>query len=342
MALSLPRSKILMAAHAAQLHFCVHPPKTQEEIAKLFGVDKATVSRLISYAREKQMLTFSTNLPREQNLESELVRTFGLTDAYVVPIVPAQDERDIGLFRRLLGQAAARYIESSELVKNGYRVGIGCGATMREVILALTTGRFSGVHIHQLTVETDCEEVIDESPFALVGMLYARWRIGSYAYAIQPLPKTLVKADGTYTTDYLPYHQYIQEQFGNLHTVIMGIGSANIASGDGSFSRLCANCRIHPRVLRRAGVVGELCNHPYDRSGNDLFSVLKNKQQSLSHFTDGIDLSQLQQLVSHNARVIAVAGGIDKVEAIRTVLSCRMVNHLVTDDSTAEALCKSI
>ncbi len=338
----VPKTKDSLAAYAAQLHYCAVPPKSQNEIAEILRVDKATVSRLIKHAKDSHMLAFSVVLPRELTLEGQLTRLFGLVDAYVVPIVPPKGASGKEVFQRLLGQAAAQYIESSDsLIKPGYRIGIGGGATLRNLVLALTHERFSGLNISQLTVETHHDAFIDEAPFTLTAILYAKWRKDSYATAAHPLciPSNSDE-DPMAAKKYRGFRESVIGKAEELDTVIIGIGSAEVSSPTGSFARTLKASGVTPSDLKKQRVVGEICNHPYDEDGRDLFDSFAEKNRLLRRYTDGIELGSLQSLVARPARVLAIAGGEDKLRAIRTALRCRLVNHLVTDTSTAEALCE--
>ncbi len=342
MSSQLPKTRQSQAAYAAQLRYCCVPPKSQNEIAEILRVDKATVSRLIKYAKDSHILAFSVMLPRELTLEGQLTRLFGLTDAYVVPIVPPKGEPGKEVFQRLLGQAAAQYMESSDsLIKPGYRIGIGGGATLRNLALALTHDRFAGLHISQLTVETHCDAFIDEAPFTLTAILYAKWRKDSHASAAHPLyiPSNLEEAPMS-TEKYRVFRESVIGKAEELDTVIIGIGSAEISSPTESFSHTLKTSGVTPSDLKKQRVVGEICNRPYDEEGRDLFDFFAEKNPLLRRYTDGIELGSLQSLVARPARVLAIAGGEDKLRAIRTALRCRFVNHLVTDSNTAEALCE--
>ena len=122
-----------------------------------------------------------------------------------------------------------------------------------------------------------------------------------------------------------------------VDTAVLGIGVSD-AEGGGSFSRIYQASEITNRDLERLGAVGEMCNRPYDEKGNDLFPLLAERFPKLKCYTDGVDLGLLGQLVTHQKRVVAVAGGPHKCAAIAVALQNGFVNHLVTDKATAEAI----
>jgi lsr operon transcriptional repressor len=115
---------------------------------------------------------------------------------------------------------------------------------------------------------------------------------------------------------------------------ILGIGTCYREEGGGTFAKMLEQHGIPEDVLRRAGVVGEICNRPYDADGRDLSAHVGG----LLDFVDGVEIEALKRLVEQNRKVIAVAGGTHKVNAIHFALKSRLVNYLITDKKTAEAL----
>lgn len=330
-----------LAAHVAQMHLASDRPLSQGEIARRLGLDKATVSRLMQYAREKGIVQWSIRLPREKELEVKLARRFELVDARVVPIIPPQKKQEATTFREFLGQAAANYIEEQDaFAKPGYQIGIGCGATMREFVVALRPGRFKRVRLSQLTIETDTDCFIDEAPFTLVGMVYAKWREGSSACAMQPMPGALDTAPAQFGIEGACSTQSVLEKARDLDTAIMGVGSADLAGTSGSFTRVCKNCGITAKTLRNFGIVGELCNRPFDGEGRDRFDDIAAAHPLLPEYTRAVPLNLLRELVDRGKRVVAIAGGSDKRQPIQVALASKYVSHLVTDTATAASLCE--
>lgn len=337
------------AARVAQMHFHPEHPMNQAEIGKELGMDKSAVSRLIKYAREARIVDFVMNLPREERLELELLRKFGLTHAAVIPLEQPRNSDDFWHFSRELGRAAARYLENnSDLLKNNLKIGISCGTTMRNLIMALTPRKYKCMQISQLCIEGEWNIGIAVSPFALVSMLLGVWDDGSRrddercaAYAIQPLPGTLCEqreeGDGetVWTKTYAEYWSEICNKARDLDLVLVGISACN-KNGGGTFFQIAEKHGIAKDVFLKNGVVGEICNRVYDRDGEDLSGNIRGLQAVL----DGIELDVLKNLVGASKPVIAVAGGEDKAEAIHAALKQKCVNCLVTDSATAKKICE--
>lgn len=80
-------------------------------------------------------------------------------------------------------------------------------------------------------------------------------------------------------------------------------------------------------VLKMQGAVGDVLNHFMDKDGNLIQTEIEDRVIST-------DLDKLRQLKN----VVGVAGGKDKVTAIKAVLNGGYLNVLITDSDTAAEL----
>jgi DNA-binding transcriptional regulator LsrR (DeoR family) len=116
--------------------------------------------------------------------------------------------------------------------------------------------------------------------------------------------------------------------FDRVSLAIIGIGA--FAGGKSSSSSL-----VHSRVLTdedlsrllAEGAVGDLILYPFDRQGRFVADRLAKRAVAVTP-------SQLARI----PRVIAVAGGTRKTEAIAGALSTGIINILVTDEPVAQRL----
>jgi DNA-binding transcriptional regulator LsrR (DeoR family) len=105
--------------------------------------------------------------------------------------------------------------------------------------------------------------------------------------------------------------------------MLVGIGAT-----DGGAS-LVSGGLIEPadmEEIRRRGAVGEVLGHFFDIEGHEIETELSRRIVSLP-------VDRLW-----NRRIVAVAGGAAKVEAIRAVLASGLLNGLITDEGTARAI----
>ena len=90
------------------------------------------------------------------------------------------------------------------------------------------------------------------------------------------------------------------------------------------------------RRLRQLGVVGEINYQPFDAEGR---IVDRPELRVLSRRILSVEGERLQALSRRpDRRVIAIAGGRGKVDALRGALQGRFLNTLVTDADAATAL----
>ena len=80
-------------------------------------------------------------------------------------------------------------------------------------------------------------------------------------------------------------------------------------------------------ILKMQGSVGDVLHHFYDSEGNPITTEIENR-------TISTDIEKLRTMKN----VVGVAGGSEKVAAIKAVLRGGYLNVLVTDSKTAEEL----
>ncbi|TLP43357.1 hypothetical protein FDK21_17500 [Cohaesibacter sp. CAU 1516] len=78
--------------------------------------------------------------------------------------------------------------------------------------------------------------------------------------------------------------------------------------------------------IAKSGAIGELLGHFFDQDGNILETPLTSRTVSVSRNS------------MTNSKIVAIAGGDQKVDAIRAILNSRNLSGLITDERTARAL----
>lgn len=82
-------------------------------------------------------------------------------------------------------------------------------------------------------------------------------------------------------------------------------------------------------VLASRGAVGDICLHYYDKEGR---AVLQEDEDPVI----GMDLDKIRKCPN----VVALAGGIEKIAAIKGALTGKYIDILITDYPTARMLVK--
>ncbi len=303
--------------------------RSQKDIAKALGVSAATVSRLLKRAFEEGLVRVELDLPRTPRLEAALVERYGLRDAVVVATGGRGD------IREEIGLAAAGYFEA--VAANRMRVGLSCGFTLYQMIRYLRDHRFRDLALYPLSGESTLR-LVDLFPNTLVGMMAAKYRphVTAYALPVQHLASLgeIERLRRRLQRD--PEIRRIYEAAQNVHIALVGIGM--IAEQTPGFCSLAESYGVSVGRLRQLGVVGEINYQPFNAEGK---VVVEPELRALMRRILSVGADRLQALSKRpDRRVIAIAGGRAKIEAVRGALRGRFMNVLVTDDDVASALAR--
>lgn len=303
----------LEAALVAQRYYLEDRQKS--EIAAEMGISRFKVARLLEEAKASGIVRIYIDMPHEIDmpLASEIEKAFGVTRVIVARSVPGSVESTADL----RGRVAADYLKS--VIGPHDTLGISWGDSVSRVVDAVE--KLPPIDIVQVVGGLRSSE-LDISGTELVRRLS---RIsGGRAYPLlAPLivesPETAValRKDAALIDS--------TSQFENLSVAVIGIGSWAPAQSSMA-SELSDTDRAE--VLNR-GAVADVCGILIDASGEPV-------ETSIAERTISISASTLRKVPS----VIAVAGGLEKVDAIHAALKSGLVSVLVTDSPTAEALIK--
>jgi len=293
----------------------------QQAITEKLQLHQSTISRMLKRAKTLNLVRFNIATPPGTfaDLEDQLTSRFDLRDAVVVDC-PAEGEAMV----RDLGTALAYFLETS--LKPGKVVGISSWSrSLFAMVDALHPGdycasgkvvqilggvgnigsEFNAIHLAQrLAGSIGAVPVLLQSP-AVVGSTEAQ-RILSRDPAVQEASAL----------------------FDKLDVALVGIGSMEpsrmLAVSGNIFSR------EERAELQRLGAVGDICFRFFNTDGQPIKSPLMKR-------VIGIDLDKLRAC----KRVVGVAGGMQKMQAIVAALRGGLIDVLITDQRTAEALSKA-
>ena len=296
---------------------------SQDDIILRLNLSRPKISRLLRQARDRGIVRITVAAPQHlfPDLEAGLEKRFGLLEAVVVETHAGDAQENI---LRELGLSAAAYLERS--VRSGstrgiYAVGISWGTTLHSMVEKLPSMHVPGVKVVQIIgglgqpeAASHSSELCHRLARALGGQLTLLPAPG--IVASQPARDVLL-------TD--PYVQRAVEMFGSLDIAFVGIGDPSpesVLMRDGviiSWEEL--------NLLLHKGAVGDIALRFFDAQGRPVVSDIDNR-------VIGITLEQLAQV----RRVVGVAGGPGKFQAIQGALRGRLVSVLITDSVTAERL----
>ncbi len=288
----------------------------QPEIAAQLSMTQAMISRLLSAAEREGIVRTTVITPAGvyPELEDELERRFGLTDAIVADC--AVDSREQIL--RDIGGAAASYLETT--LGSDEVVGISSwNETLLRVVGAMQPSRRSaGGHVVQVLGGIGVPTAAVHS-FGLTAQLASLLKAEPH---FLPAPGVTVSTEAAALYLAEPSVAETLALFERLTIGLVGIGALEmIDENESIFARSDLN------ELSRLGAVGDICLRFFDDRGIPVESEFDQRVISLT-------LDQFKRV----PRRVAVAGTTGKVEAIRAALEGRLVNILVTDRFTAERL----
>lgn len=280
---------------------------TQAQIAEVMGISRAKVIRLLEEARTQGIVQFNFRKNDSQRISAErlLIDRFELKDAFVVPT-----PLDNAAINESIAQGAAHYV-SSHLREDGY-LNIGYGDTVSRMLGFLAKNREESLNVVSLTG----------------GVSYYLPTVGTTAYSMHLFltPSPLV-VSSRQVRDALLDEKSLQDVSTMTEYADMSVVGIGAAVEGATVLRNGILNEGELTVLKMQGAVGDVLNHFMDKDGNLIQTEIEDRVIST-------DLDKLRQLKN----VVGVAGGKDKVAAIKAVLNGGYLNVLITDSDTAAEL----
>lgn len=302
---------------------------SQQEIGKKLNVSRTTISRTLSQAKREGYVQIKINYPEDSaiNLEGQLEKKFNLKEAVVAS---AQDQED------LLGEVA--FYASDYLLrtlKNHMTVALTRGVTLQNMVEYLSNDvrlkflKTDDVKVVPLMAATNVSISMDKKK----RMAYSNYLIEEVARIINGnsyqmlAPQYVGSADAK---DLFMKERSIEEVFDLARSADIAI--AGIGTLDHNSTLITAEL-IPPEEfqrLQKKGGKGEILSHILDKDGNIIEDEFEQRLISL----------ELEDLKKIPIRV-GVAYGIEKKEAILSVLKGGYINVLITDEKVAAYLAEA-
>ncbi len=301
-----------LAIRAAWLHYV--GGLTQAAVAKRLGITSVKAHRLIAraVAEGAVKVTIDGDIVECVALETELAARYGLDFCEVAP-----DLDEVGLPIRTLGMAGAGFLRRQIELGTTPVIGLGHGRTLAAMVLHLP--RIEAPDLSFVSLLGGLTRNYSANPHDVMHRIAEK--TGARAY-VMPVPFFANTAED---------REVLLAQRGVAEVFAMAQGAGLKLVGIGTVeadAQLVGSGMIEPKeiqAIQAAGGVGELLGHFFDKAGNILQTQLTARTLAVS-FAEAGD------------QITAIAGGPDKVQAIRAVLSSRRLNGLITDEATARAL----
>ena len=292
---------------------------TQREIAERFGLSRPKVSRLLQQARDVHVVNISLVPPSEgaADLEHDLEVTYGLEEAVLVDVHhPAQPE----LVARDLGPPAAACL-LRRLTRSSV-VAMAWGRTLWATIEALPARTMPDVTVVQLSGGLGPVDALEHSTELIrraAQKLNAKLRL-------LPAPGIVSTLDAAQALRQDHQVAEVLKLAARADIAVVGLGVPtpdSVLLKDGTI--LTAD---DLRLLEANGAVGDIALRYIDAQGETV-SLDRLNQRII-----GLSLDTIRCIPT----VIGVGGGTVKHEVVKAALKSGLLDVLVTDRDTAEAV----
>lgn len=302
------------AARAAWLYYVAG--NTQDQIAAKLGVSRQSAQRLVSLAVSEGLVKVSIDHPiaRCLGLSRALSEAYGLSFCEVVPTDPDSTSTTLGI-----AQATAAEIERWLKRPEPLVMAIGTGRTLRAAVEHLSTMECPQHRIVSLTgnIAPDGSAAYYNVVFTMADKVKAR-------FFPMPLPVIASSKEEREALHAQPMIRNTLALAAQAAVAFVGIGELDPSEAplyvDGFISR------EELQGLREAGAVTEIVGWTFDTKGR-LIEGMTNERVASAPLPS-----------STSSFVIASAMGNRKLPGIRVALEGRIVNGLITDEATAQAL----
>ncbi len=302
-----------LAIRAAWLHYAAG--LTQAQVAKRLGVPSVKAHRLILAANQQGAVKISIvgDVIECIELEDQLSKAYSLDYCQVVP-----DLGEEGLPLRALGLAGAELFQREIRNAQGGLIGVGHGRTLAAAVEAMPAHDAGDVRFVSLL--GGLTHNYAANPHDVMYGIAAK--TGATAY-VMPVP---FFANCAEDRDLFLEQRGVKEVFElatQSNVMIVGVGTSDPGA------QLVASKLIDQQEIlevQEKGGVGELLGNFFNSAGEAVSTSLDAR--TVTH--------KLESLKKQ--RMVALAGGSEKVPAISAVLKSGFLSGLVTDECTAKKL----
>lgn len=302
------------AARAGWLYYVAG--RTQDEIATTMGISRQSAQRLVSLAMAERLIKVRLDHPIAACLELglRLKEKFDLRQVDIVPSDPGSSSTTVGI-----AEAGAAEIERWLKSADPIILAIGTGRTLKAAIDQLPAMECPQHRIVSLTgnIGLDGSAAYYNVIFSMADAVKAR-------HFPMPLPVLVSSPEERAVLHNQALVKFALQLGSEANVAFVGVGEL------GEDAPLCEDGFLARnemmRLMEEEGAAGEICGWMFDRDGQLLPGSINKRVASVP-------------LPSRDsATVVGIAKGQRKYVALRAALRGRVINGLITDESTAEFL----
>jgi len=289
----------------------------QAKVSELAGISQATVSRLLEEARKRGIVQISVKpfSPRDNEIEDKIKKIHNLGTVVVIKTTPGHSEENR---RRALGHFAGPIV--SCMIQPNSAICVAAGRHINSLTDNMfPSGNKPGVTFIQAMGDISTH-IKEDDAIEITRKLSKRWN-GQFLRLQAPAITT-----NSHTHDAFVSHdqiKFVLSRIGNADLAFVGVGMhGNSVFYDRDFLKT-----NDINYLIQKGVVGEICGHFFNKSGEECDTEYRNH-------VIGVSLEQLKKI----PQVIAVTSGANRAEALAAAIKGNLINSIIIDDIGAKAL----
>jgi DNA-binding transcriptional regulator LsrR (DeoR family) len=291
---------------------------TQSEIVKKLSLSPSKISRLIQQAKDVGIVRISVLPPPGiySDLEVKLEQKYNLLEAIVVEV---DDPSNTEILTRELGTVVADYFLNT--IRNGDIVGITWGTSLHRMVEALQPTEDKNIHIVQILGglgPPESEVHATEICRQIAQLLNCQITLLNTPGIVKDIKvKEVLLSD--------PYVKRVFDLFPRINLALVGIGVPtpdSVVMRDGTILT-----KSELDQMLALGAQGDIALRFFDNFGVPIRGDLDER-------VIGMTLDELKNI----ERVVGIAGGPQKLNAIKSALVGGLVNILVTDQVSAMQL----
>lgn len=307
------KQQIKQAVQVSKLYYL--DGATQAEIGKKLNLSRPTISRLLQFAREKNIVKISINDPLSniEDLQHQLKEKYQLKDV----IISTPESNETAEILSSLGKATARYLDKK--VKDNDVIGVSWGKTLVSVARQLIPNDRKNVQVVYL------KGTVANSTHNNYVVEVTKCFNKCYHTQAQILPLPLI-FENKQIKEMVIKDKFINEILDTGKRTSMALFTVETTEQDATLFELGYFNDQQIKTLQEKAA-GGLVSRFIDERGKIVDDQLNDR-------TVAIALDDLKQA----RESVLIAGGMNKLKAIKAALAGKYANVLVTDSLVAQHL----
>lgn len=302
------------------LHYLYEKDYSQTETAKILGISRMTLKKMLDEAKQEGMIKFqivdTRSVIQLVKLEEALCSRFNLKDAKVVEVSSGESE----VVNYQIAQEGARYIW--EKLQSGMKLGVSWGQTLN-MLFDMIEEKPQVENMDVFTLVGGSGSNCNFQPNVIVQKIREKYK-GTKEYVING-PFYCGREALCEAIKEEPQIKSILESVPDMDMILVGIGTS--PSHDMMFKSYYNFEESITEELVQASAVGDICANFYDINGTPCTTSLNNRVVS----------ADIEVLKEHK-NVIGIGGGPTKAKALLGALNGDYLDILITDSQTAYEL----